>query len=120
MKIALAPLILAASATLAACGGSPSPAPSPSHASLPSPAALVYDNSQACAAFREATTTGVPAADAGEDTQTWLASQESGATPALLAQFQDFAAAWAATPPDVGAINQATRKIGQICAGGQG
>jgi hypothetical protein len=91
----------------------------------PSPAAgvpgiPVYDNTQACAAFTAATTTGIPASvnvPVGTTTMQWLATQETGATPALLTQLGKFTAAWGDDPPDVAAINRAARKIGRICTG---
>ena len=111
--------LLAAALTLTACASSTPPTgPAPAAATEsapPSPAAPVYDNTTACAAFQEATTTGVPAADAGEDTMTWLASHTGGASPALQGQIGDFIAAWQDTPPDLAAIGQATRRIKRIC-----
>ena len=50
----------------------------------------------ACAAFTAATTTGIPASanvPVGTTTMQWLATQETGATPALLAQLGKFTAA---------------------------
>jgi hypothetical protein len=122
MKRALAVILLAAALTLAACSSAASVAAPAAPAAAtqsapPSPAAPVYDNTTACAAFHEATTTGVPAADAGEDTLTWLQSQAGGASPALRGQIGAFVAAWQDTPPDQAAINQATRRIKQLCAG---
>lgn len=113
--------LLAAALTLTACSSATSPAaPAPAAATgsaPPSPAAPVYDNTAACAAFTQATTTGVPAADAGEDTLTWLQSQTGGASPALQGQVGAFVAAWQDAPPDQAAINAAARAIRATCAG---
>jgi cytochrome c553 len=122
MKRALTVTLAAAALTLAACSPSvPVSAPAAPAAATqsapPSPAAPVYDNTTTCAAFHEATTTGVPAADAGEDTMTWLQSQTGDASPALQGQIGAFVAAWQDTPPDQAAIGQATRRIRRICAG---
>jgi len=108
--------LLAAALTLAACSSS---TPVPRHSPTPAqPTPAAYGNTTACAAFRQATTTGVPAADAGEDTMTWLQSQEGGASPALQAQIGDFVTAWQDTPPDTAGINQATKAIEGMCAAG--
>jgi hypothetical protein len=116
--------VLAAALALAACSAStPAPAPSPSPAALSpppaAPAAPAYDNTQACTAFHDATTIGIPASanvPVGTDTMTWLASQTGDAAPALAAQIGDFVNAWQDTPPDTAGINAAARKIRRICA----
>ena len=123
MKRALALIPLAAALALTACSSAVpasqtllAPASATGTESAPpSPAAPVYDNTTACTAFTEATTTGVPGADAGEDTMTWLQSQAGGASPALQGQIGDFIAAWQDTPPDLAAIGQATGQIKRIC-----
>jgi hypothetical protein len=124
-KLATLPL-LAAVLTLAACASSTppaAPAPAPAAATQsapPSPTPPVYDNTTACTAFTAATTTGIPASadvPVGTSTVQWLATQETGATPALQAQLGKFIAAWGDTPPDTAAIRKAARRIRRICAG---
>lgn len=133
MKRALALIPLAAALALTACSSAvpasqtllAPPSAAATRQPPPSPAAgvpgiPVYGNMTACAAFTAATTTGIPASanvPVGTTTMQWLATQETGATPALLAQLGKFTAAWGDSPPDVAAIDRATRRIGRICTG---
>lgn len=120
----LAAPLLAAALTLAACSSATPPAaPAPAAATEsapPSPAAPVYDNTTACAAFTDATTEGIPASadvPVGTTTMQWLATQEGDASPGLRGQLGRFIAAWQDTPPDQAGINAATRRVKRICAG---
>lgn len=101
-------------ALLTGCGAGATP--HPRHTQKPPPA---YSDTQACWAFHQATTKGVPAgADAGEDTFTWLQSEEGGATPALQAAIGQFVTAWTTAHAGLAGINQATRAVKQLCRNG--
>ena len=125
MKRSLATIpLLAAALTLAACSSATPPAaPAPAAATEsapPSPAAPVYDNTTACAAFTDATTEGIPASadvPVGTTTMQWLQSQVGDAEPRLGVYISEFTLAWAVTPPDTAEIAKLTRKIERICAG---
>lgn len=112
------PLVLAAALLAAGCGSAPRSA---HHAVSPPPqtapaasAAPVYSDAHTCWAFHQATTKGVPAG-VQMDTLAWLASQTSGAEPALLAELQRFYGAWNAPVPDPGKINRISRAIQHLC-----
>jgi hypothetical protein len=116
MKIRIA-LAAAVVAVLAGCGGGQATmhraAQSPSPIAVAS-AAPVYSNVLPCWAFHRATTKGVPASAAGEDTLTWLQSQTIDAYPMLRAAIQRFVNAWN-NPADVTRINNATRVVEHLC-----
>lgn len=116
MRKATTGAALAAALLLTACGTSTprlrAPAPSPSQPASPSPA---YDSHRACWAFRQATTKGVPASAAGEDTMTWLQAQTGQAPPDLKAAVRAFVAAWQGFPPSTRKISRASRRIRALC-----
>jgi hypothetical protein len=78
----------------------------------------LWNNTQACTAFHDATTIGIPASadvPVGTDTMTWLKSQIWVASPTLEAQLLAYIAAWGQDPPDTVAIDRMTRRITRIC-----
>lgn len=107
-------ILCAAVLAVAGCG---SQAAAHSAPPSPSPATVAaYSDAHACRAFHEATTTGVPASAAGENTLTWLQSQAGNASPALQAALQRFYTAWG-NPANVARIGRATRAVKRVCAG---
>jgi hypothetical protein len=116
MVMRVFPLVLAA-ILLAGCAASSRPATAPASiaATTPSPVATVgWSDTSTCKTFREATTTGVPASAAGENTMTWLQQQDGNAYPRLQAAISRFARAWA-DPADLAGISRAQRAVTRIC-----
>ena len=103
--------LLALAAGLVLLAGCSAAAPRhPPHAHpVATPAA--YSDTQACAAFHQATTTGAPN---GEDTMAWLLGQDGQASPALKAALERFAGAWA-DPVNVREIHRAQRAVKALC-----
>jgi hypothetical protein len=91
--------------------------PAPTAAPAPVVTTPAYSDTQACQAFHNATTIGIPpgAAPAGTDTMTWLQGQIGQADPQLLTALNAFINAWQAVPPDVAQINRQTRIIKRLC-----
>lgn len=116
---------LAAAGALTGCAAHAAAAPSqrplpvistpPAASPLPAPS---FSDAAACAAFHRAATTGVPASAAGENTLTWLQSQEGDIGPHLQAAIGAYVNDWQQTPPDPNAISRDAAKVRAICAGG--
>jgi hypothetical protein len=77
-----------------------------------------YSDVQACQAFKQATTTGVPASASGENTLTWLQSQTGNADPHLQSLVGQFIAAWG-DPSNTSAIDQAQAAVTKWCGAHQ-
>jgi hypothetical protein len=89
----------------------------PAAASAPVATTPGYTDTQACQAFHDAITIGIPpgAAPAGTDTMTWLQGQIGQADPQLRTAHNAFINAWQAVPPDLAQINRQTRIIKRLC-----
>jgi len=116
-------LLTALSVILAGCGSSSSSSsfqPTSQTFAPPSTTAPVYSDAQACQAFHDAITTGIPASvDAtlpiGTTTLEWLQSQDGNADPTLQGLINNFVNAWN-NPADTTAINQAQAAVTKWCS----
>lgn len=101
-------------ALVAACSSSGSPASSSAASAPASPPS--YSDSQACSAFHDVITIGIPAGQGkpGEDTMTWLDQQQENDNPALQNLISAFISAWG-NPADTAAINQAQTAVSRYC-----
>jgi hypothetical protein len=77
---------------------------------------VTYSNAQACQAFHEGITTGMPAADnnGSMTTTQWVQSQIGNATPALTTAINNWVTAWQ-NPSDTAQINSAQAAVQSIC-----
>lgn len=113
MRALAAAALAAGLLLLTGCSGT-TPAPHAHAAATPSaaaPPAPAYSDAQACAAFHRATTTGAPG---GQNTLSWLLSQEGHASPALKTALTRFVNAWT-DAVDVKRIGRATRAVRRLC-----
>jgi hypothetical protein len=129
IPLAVIGLVLIAGCGTAASTSSPSapasrtPPPSsavPASAVPASTAPPVYSDAQACQAFHDAITTGIPAADLATmnvnqmNTLDWLQSQEGNADPNLVNLINNFVTTWG-DPADLTGIHQAQAAVTAWC-----
>jgi len=123
-RLAAGALLATAALALGACSSGPGSHLAPAATAVTTTAAAgaatsaTYSDVQACQAFTQATTTGVPASAAGENTLTWLQSQRGDADPHLQGLIGQFIVAWG-DPSHTSAIDQAQGAVTKWCAAHQ-
>lgn len=103
--------VLATVLLATACSSAQHHPPQPRAHAAATPATVAYSDTQACAAFRQATTIGAPS---GQNTLAWLLSQDERAAPELKAALERFVNAWN-DPMNVKGIHRAQRAVARLC-----